>query len=302
MNGRSPDGPGVPDRTMQMPKFETAILRLDVTIHSRSEIFVFVTGAASATAIFALDLLTPADIRLHGLYVFPLAIVARYCERLRWSIAALFLTTALQVIAFSIPTVATPSYISDVGIPFATSVLIVFLARAWRISFLTALNQAATDPLTGLANRRTFFATVESEITRQPRYAGMFSLAVIDLDGFKALNDSRGHRAGDEALTLVAEVLRTRTRKSDSLGRIGGDEFGLMMPNTRDTDCTALLNDLCTSIAQRTSAIDCPVTASIGCKTFRSPPESAADALQQADKIMYEAKSNGKNRAEHRSQ
>ena len=302
MNGRPPERPGTADRMMQMSKFETAILRLDVTIHGHSEILVFVAGAASAMAIFTLDLVTPDEIRLHGLYVFPLAIVARYCERLRWSIAALLLTTALQVVAFFIPTVATPSYVSDLGVPFATSVLIVFLARAWRISFLTALNQAATDPLTGLANRRTLFARVESEITRQKRYAGVFSLAVLDLDGFKTLNDSKGHRAGDEALTLVAEVLRTRTRQSDALGRIGGDEFGLLMPNTRDADCTALLNDLCTTIAQRTSAVDCPVTASIGCKTFRSAPESAADAFQQADRIMYEAKSNGKNRAEHRSQ
>ncbi len=287
---------------MRIPNFEAAILRLDARIHSRAEILVFVGGAASALAIFTLDLVTPPEIRLHGLYVFPLAIVARYCARLRWPIAALLLTTALQVTAFLIPSVANPSYISDIGIPFATSVLIVFLARAWRMSYLTAVDQAATDPLTGLANRRTFFAQVESEIARQKRYSGIFSLAVLDLDGFKALNDSKGHRAGDHALTLVAEVLRTRTRKSDSLARIGGDEFGLLMPNTREVDRAAMLYDLCASIAQRTAAADCPVTASIGCKTFRSPPESTADALQQADRIMYEAKSSGKNRAEHRSQ
>lgn len=302
MIGRSPTGPCPADHTMRIPKFGAAILRLDATIHSRSAILVFSSGAAGAAAIFTLDLVTPADIRLHGLYVFPLAIVARYCGRLRWSMAALFLTTALQVAAFSIPSVANPSYISDIGVPFATSVLIVFLARAWRISYLTAVKQAATDSLTGLANRRGFFAEVESEITRQKRYTGVFSLAVLDLDGFKALNDSKGHRAGDAALTLVAEILRTRTRKSDSLGRIGGDEFGVLMPNTRDVDCAAMLRDLCATIAERTAAADCSVTASIGCKTFKSPPESAADAFQHADRIMYEAKSRGKDRAEHSSE
>ncbi len=295
-------GPCAADHAMRIPKFQTAVLRLDATIHSRSETLVFVGGAASAAAVFALDLLMPDEIRLHGLYVFPLAIVARYCARLRWSIAALLLTTALQVIAFSIPTVAIPSYVSDIGVPFATSVLTVFLARAWRTSYLTAVDQASTDPLTGLANRRMFFAEVDSEITRQKRYAGVFSLAVLDLDGFKTLNDSKGHRTGDEALKLVAEVLRTRTRKSDSLGRIGGDEFGILMPNTQDADCTAMLRDLCATIAHRTAAADCVVTASIGCRTFRSPPEDTADALQQADRIMYAAKLNGKNRAEHYSQ
>lgn len=264
----------------------------------RPEILALVGGAAGGMVIFTIDLAAPAEIRLHGLYVFPLAIVARYCQPLRWSIAVLLLTTALQLIAFSTQVVAVPSLISDIAAPFATSVLIVFLARAWRMSYLTVANHAAIDPLTGLGNRRTFFAELDTEISRQRCDAGSFSLAVLDLDGFKALNDSKGHRAGDEALRLVAGILRTCTRASDSLGRIGGDEFGILIPNT-DCDCTAMLRDLCATIAQATAAAGCAVTTSIGCKTFRSPPENAADALQQADGIMYEAKLRGKNRAEH---
>ena len=273
-------------------------MRLTDAIRCRQELLAFVGGLAGAMIIFTIDLATPAEIRLHGLYVFPLAIVARYCPRLRWSVGMVLLTTALQVIAFSTQDVTAPSVISDICVPFVSSALIVFLARAWRRSYLIAVNQAAKDSLTGLGNRRTFFAELDAEISRQRRDAGSFSLAVLDLDGFKALNDSKGHRAGDEALTLVADILRTRTRASDSLGRIGGDEFGILLRNT-DGDCTAMLRDLCTTIARATDAGGCAVTTSIGCKTFRSPPESAADALQQADGIMYEAKLRGRNRAEH---
>jgi Diguanylate cyclase, GGDEF domain len=195
--------------------------RLQDAMRRRSSAFIFLATALGALAIFSIDLAAPDEIRLHGLYVFPLAIAARYCARLGWSIALLVLTTALQTATYLIQVVASPSWISDVAAPFATSVLILFLARAWRRSYLTAVRQAAIDPLTGIGNRRAFLTDLGAEIVRQKRSAGTFSLAVLDLDGFKALNDSKGHRAGDEALKLVAEVLRSRTRRSDSVGRIG---------------------------------------------------------------------------------
>jgi diguanylate cyclase (GGDEF)-like protein len=262
----------------------------------RSEMLICCASAAAAAAIFTADLIIPADIRLHGLYVFPLAIVGRYCGHLLWPAVLLIVTTVLQYTAFSMQVVAAPSAISDVLVPFATSVLTLFLARSWRTSYLIALNQAATDSLTELANRRAFIVEVDTEIARQKRYGGSFSLAVLDLDGFKALNDSKGHRAGDEALKLVADTLRRHTRNSDSLGRIGGDEFAILMPNTA-ADCAPTLRNLCAAIAASTATADCALTASIGCKTFRSPPENAIFALQEADKVMYEAKSGGKNRA-----
>jgi diguanylate cyclase (GGDEF)-like protein len=257
---------------------------------------ICIASAAVAAAIFAADLIIPAEIRLHGLYVFPLAIVGRYCGHLLWPAVMLIATTMLQYTAFAMQVVAAPSAISDVLVPFATSVLTLFLARAWRTSYLVALDQAATDSLTELANRRAFIAEIDAEIARQKRYAESFSIAVLDLDGFKALNDSKGHRAGDDALKLVADTLRKHTRTSDSLGRIGGDEFAILMPNT-EADCAPMLRNLCAAIAASTAAADCALTASIGCKTFRSPPENAIYALQQADKIMYEAKLGGKNRA-----
>jgi diguanylate cyclase (GGDEF)-like protein len=269
--------------------------RLKDTFQCPTDCTVFALGALWVLAIYTLDTVLPPDVRLHGLYVFPLAIVARYCAPLWQSAAVLLLTTALQIIAFADQPVTTPSLVSDVIAPLAASVLILLLARAWRMSYLQAVRLARVDPLTGLANRRAWFEQLDAQIARQRRYGGTFSLAVLDLDGFKSLNDTQGHGAGDEALRLVAEILRSRTRQSDSLGRIGGDEFGILMPDTGG-ECRAMLHELCTSIAGRTAAAGCAVTSSIGCHTFRSIPDSTAEALRQVDAIMYAAKLRGKNR------
>jgi len=263
------------------------------------EPFVLMGAAVSVAAIFVLDLLTGTDIRLHVLYIFPLAIVARYCPRLKMVITALVVTSILQVITFSQDAQSILSFATDVFVAISASLLTMFLARKGRNAYLLAVNQAATDPLTCLPNRRAFMAEVGSEIARQKRYGGFFSLAVLDLDGFKKLNDAQGHAAGDEALKLAAEVLRSCTRESDSIGRIGGDEFAVLLPNTQDVDCAYMFHQLCISIATRMAATGFSITASIGCKTFQTSPESLSAALQQADEIMYEAKKRGKNQAVH---
>ena len=266
---------------------------------SRSEWFYLIGSAVTIAVIFALDIFSGADIRLHVLYIFPLAIVARHCAKLRVTIVAIFVTTIFQVVTFAKGVIGVRSFVTDIGVAFAASLLIVILARSARNKHLVIIAQAATDPLTNLANRRAFLADVESEITRQKRYGGTFSLAMLDLDGFKALNDSKGHRAGDEALMLAANVLRDCTRESDSVGRIGGDEFAVLIPSTQDVDCSFMFQKLCDTIAQRMAAAGFAITASIGCKTFMAPPESTTHALQQADEIMYEAKNRGKNCAVH---
>lgn len=263
---------------------------------SPSEAFVLMGSAVGTAAIFVLDVLTGAEIRLHVLYVFPLAMVARHCAGLAVPIAALFVTTILQVITFSAEAEAIQPFITDICIALAASLLIIFLARRSRDMYLLAVDQAATDPLTGLTNRRAFMAAVESEITRQRRYGGTFCLAVLDLDGFKALNDSKGHVAGDEALKLTANILRNCTRASDSVGRIGGDEFAILTPNTQHVNGGLMVHNLHATMAQRMAAAGFAITASIGCTIFTVPPENTSDALEQADKIMYDNKRRGKNR------
>ena len=117
---------------------------------------------------------------------------------------------------------------------------------------------------------------------------------MIDLDGFKLLNDAKGHQAGDTALKLVADILRTHPRRTDVVARLGGDEFVVLMPNTGSAACQRLTRQLVVVIAHRMTRAGFGVTASIGSASFTEPPESATTALQRADAAMYEAKTRGK--------
>jgi len=135
---------------------------------------------------------------------------------------------------------------------------------------------------------------IDQEIIRQKRYGGVFSLAEIDLDGFKQLNDTRGHLSGDQALQLTAEVLRSHTRQSDVAGRMGGDEFIVLMPHMPQAECHAYMQKLCDMVGSEMTRAGFQVTASIGFQTFLTAPDTSTDALHLVDQAMYEAKSAGK--------
>lgn len=242
-----------------------------------------------------LNLVTPPGIRLHVLYLFPLAAIAMHCERMRTIISGLALCVAFQILDLYHQNALGSPLITDALITAASSILTVTLARASRANYLVTISLAATDWLTGLHNRRSFEIAAENEISRQRRYGGVFSLALIDLDGFKSLNDSRGHQTGDAALKFMAKILHTHTRHTDMIARLGGDEFVVLMPNTGPEACLSLSRQLAVIIANHMARAGfCGVTASVGCSSFEEAPESAPVALQRADSAMYAAKANGK--------
>lgn len=154
---------------------------------------------------------------------------------------------------------------------------------------------STVDPLTQLNNRRALDIAIKAEVLRQRRYGNHFSLAIIDLDGFKGLNDSMGHKAGDKALILLADILRSHTRQTDTIARLGGDEFVILMPDTKVIDSDALCQSLCHTVDKKmTERISYPITASMGVVTIEHWTEVSGDVLPVADKALYQAKSNGK--------
>lgn len=256
---------------------------------------VLITSILVMVVVFIVDLATPSNIRLHLLYAFPLAAIALHCERNSAIFGGFLPATVLQLLTFYYNRLSADSFVTDMLVAFAASVLTMVLAKTVRENHLAIMNLATTDWLTGLRNRRSFETIAALEIQRQKRYGGVFSLAVIDLDGFKNLNDSRGHNVGDKALQLVADVLREHTRQSDSVARLGGDEFAVLMPNTREPDCSVLCRKLSVEIASRTADVGFATNASIGYAQFAQAPKSTSDALQEADKAMYSVKTSSKN-------
>jgi diguanylate cyclase (GGDEF)-like protein len=154
---------------------------------------------------------------------------------------------------------------------------------------------ATKDPLTKALSRGSFEILIDQEIARQKRYGGVFSLAFIDLNDFKKLNDTKGHHIGDEALRLLTETLHDCTRKTDFVGRMGGDEFAILMLHSENDACKTICHHFSNTIESRMISAGFNITASIGYLSFEQPPESAVEALDKVDKLMYMVKANYKN-------
>jgi len=158
------------------------------------------------------------------------------------------------------------------------------------------------DSLTGLLNRRAFDAAMGLEVERATRFKSPVSLCVMDLDNFKSVNDTYGHPCGDKILQTMAHILLEQTRKIDIAARIGGEEFGLILPGTGQMRAQILLDRILNSI--RSARVVCGTTelgfsCSMGLASYRGKqvPDQAR-MLAEADKALYQAKRDGKNRIE----
>lgn len=157
------------------------------------------------------------------------------------------------------------------------------------------------DPLTELPNRRLLQARLEQALAHGKRHRERTTVLYIDLDGFKTVNDSLGHPAGDELLTRIAERLKARVRAEDTLGRLGGDEFLVLVGSMTDAkDAAVLAQDLLAAIArpiELSGGQEAYVTASIGISVYPDDGGATAiDMLRNADAAMYRAKAEGRNR------
>jgi diguanylate cyclase (GGDEF)-like protein len=155
---------------------------------------------------------------------------------------------------------------------------------------------AMTDPMTGLANYRSLTESLDRELARARRYGNPLSLIMLDLDHLKAINDEHGHDAGNEAICLVAEVLKGAVRSFEVVARQGGDEFAIVLPNTGRAEAERLAERLCRTVASE-SVRGVRLSASIGVASRQ--PDDMRDApalLKASDEALYRAKRAGRSR------
>ncbi len=159
---------------------------------------------------------------------------------------------------------------------------------------------ATTDSLTGLANRGRFMMLAEAEIQRSRRYSRPLSILMVDADRFKNINDTHGHDMGDKALKALGSTLESVLRSTDVAGRIGGEEFVLMLPETALPEAVAVAERLRQTVEQKSIPMsDGPLisfTVSIGVTELTDPSQGIDDLLKRADNALYRAKSSGRNR------
>lgn len=169
----------------------------------------------------------------------------------------------------------------------------------WRMQLPHVLS--ANDALTGLLNRHAFEERWQSELSRARRYGRPISIAVMDIDYFKQFNDRHGHAAGDAALQAVARALRARVRATDFVGRMGGEEFVVALPETTAQAAVTVAEGLRVAVSEAPvtiagNRIPARVTISVGVASWPDNGDEITRLLDRADDRMYEAKLDGRNR------
>lgn len=157
---------------------------------------------------------------------------------------------------------------------------------------------AEIDDLTQALNRRAFFSRVSEAFADTRRRGAPFSILMIDLDHFKQINDKLGHATGDQALRFIGRLLKKELRERDLVGRIGGEEFAVALPDTSDAQARSIASRLCECIAERGQQIEGRVlelTASIGGAHARASHPEFNSVLMEADNALYTAKATGRN-------
>jgi diguanylate cyclase (GGDEF)-like protein len=157
--------------------------------------------------------------------------------------------------------------------------------------------QATVDGLTGLANHRTFYETLESELWRCRRYGGQISLIMIDIDNLKEINDAHGHRAGDKVIRTVSRKIQECIRHIDTAARYGGDEFAVILPNTLLVDAVTAAERIAHNVENspiiwKKDRISSSVSIGLGQYDADADPD---DVTSCSDKALYLAKQSGKN-------
>lgn len=249
-----------------------------------------------------LDVASHYDFVQTGIYLLPVGFVAWACGLKIGSVVG-FVAVAVEVsVSFvSMGGRHSPDVLMTVfALELATTTACCFLLAKLRYSLELERSLSRTDALTGTQNSRSFWEVMEVEIERMKRDSRPLTVMFIDVDNFKKVNDSLGHKEGDRILKCIGQALMGITRSIDAVARIGGDEFAVLLPGA-DQDAGKLVAErLKTTMNKLNCDASRLATLSIGLATFKTPPDTTETLLHAADLLMYEAKSAGKDRLSSR--
>ncbi|MBT1070354.1 diguanylate cyclase [Pelotalea chapellei] len=264
---------------------------------------IFAASFVTTIIIGYSDYLSGVHVSMMLLYAVPVLLSAWYCGK----VEGIFVAVGATVSWFLVNANNNPSGESEAVMSWnAFTRFGIFVLIAYTVSLQAQLRRALererlrseTDRLTGLLNKGAFRDRVEEEMDRARRYKHSLSLAFIDLDNFKRVNDTQGHARGDRLLQQVSETILHAIRRTDIAGRIGGDEFAVCFAETGEEEARKAINHLLKTLQIMTSQSGWQVTASIGVVTCRELCDTYDALLGKADKQMYLAKEKGKNTAE----
>jgi diguanylate cyclase (GGDEF)-like protein len=266
------------------------------SLEKRGKLFWIATGFLLIVLVGVIDVLTGPEISSALFYLLPIVLVTWFAGR-PLGVAASILSAIVWSAAEGISG-------TDYSYPLirfwnGATRLAFFLMATFFLPLLQALERekelARRDYLTGAANRRFFFESVENELLRSQRYARPFTIAFADIDNFKTVNDRFGHTVGDQVLCAVVARATANLRRSDMVARLGGDEFAFFMPEANAEAAKSAIVKLQSALLDEMLQKDWPLTFSIGVLTCLTVPPTIDDLMKRVDDLMYASKNRGKN-------
>jgi diguanylate cyclase (GGDEF)-like protein len=244
-----------------------------------------------------IDYLTREALAVSVFYSIPISLVAWFVGR-GWGILVSLLSAMAWVgtdlmLGYNPHHAPVLSWNATAGLGYF--LIVTYALSALKKAWEREKELSRMDSLTGIANGKYFYELAHTEIYRSRRYGRPFTLAYLDVDNFKRVNDESGHATGDGLLRLVAATLRNNLRLSDVVGRLGGDEFGILLPETGWEQAETVMNGLQRTLLDTLQKNGWPVTFSIGVITCQNLECTVDEMIRMADALMYSAKNSGKN-------
>lgn len=270
---------------------------LKISLVDRSSIQIFILGLVQIGIIGSIDHFTGNEISFSIFYLLPIIFVTWYAEQ-----TAGYLTCLLSALVWFMIDFLSKSIYSHHLIPYWNAVvrlgfffMVAYLLGGVKAHLKREKELASLDDLTGLYNARAFKEETGKQLDLSRRYHHSFVLAFVDLDNFKQINDSRGHTEGDNVLRMVGNTLLGVVRSTDIVGRLGGDEFSIFMPEMDITGARAAFSKIHRELEMEAERYGWPIGCSIGVAVFCNMPETVDEAISMADSLMYRVKTKGKN-------
>lgn len=266
-------------------------------LRTRPPIWILSVSIAGVLAVGFIDYKTGVEIRVFPLYFLPIVLSSWFAGRFS-ALLTVFLSAFIWMEAmYWGGRNYSHSYIW--GVNFFTQgsvfVIIAMLVSHLKDALKRERSLSRTDYLTGLSNSRSFHEQAAGVLLLCHRNLRPVTLAYVDLDNFKHVNDVLGHDQGDELLRIVARIFSENLRASDIKARMGGDEFAILFPETTGRDAGPALEKIRHQLTQTPQLQSVSVTASIGAVSYARAPEELNVMIKAADDLMYQAKANGKN-------
>lgn len=267
----------------------------------KSRILSIIAGFILIGIVGYVDYVTGRDVSFAIFYLAPIAYITWYTGRLTGIMAS-----AASALTWFFDEYTGTDLSLHPTIPYwnAAGMLGFFLAVTYILAELKDAvrkekEMSGRDHLTGAANSVSFNEAANVEISRATRYGHPFSVAYFDIDYFKKINHALGRSTGDELLCQVVATIRGAIRKVDTVARMGGDEFAILLPETNSGHAEAAVAKVRENLMQTMRAHHWPVTFSIGVVTFTTPPVSVDELMKRVDAVMHGVKDGGKNEIRH---